>query len=46
MMLEYIKTDAICDKELTKWDANNVRDFIAATDCKDKAELFLEEVCI
>lgn len=45
-LVEYIKTDAICDKELTKWDANNVRDFIAATDCKDKAELFLEEVCI
>lgn len=42
-LVEYIKTDAICDKELTKWDANNVRDFIAATDCKDKAELFLEE---
>lgn len=45
-LVEYIKTDAICDKELTKWDAKNVADFIAATDCKDKAELFLEEVCI
>ncbi|XP_022777959.1 polyhomeotic-proximal chromatin protein-like isoform X2 [Stylophora pistillata] len=42
-LVEYIKTDAICEKELTKWDAKNVRDFIAATDCKDKAELFLEE---
>ncbi|XP_078351035.1 uncharacterized protein LOC144635801 [Oculina patagonica] len=42
-LVEYIKTDAICDKELTKWDAKNVADFIAATDCKDKAELFLEE---
>lgn len=45
-LVEYIKTDAICDKELTKWDAKNVADFIAATDCRDKAELFLEEVCI
>ena len=45
-LVEYIKTDAICDKELTKWDVKNVRDFIAATDCTDKAELFLEEVCI
>ena len=44
-LVEYIKTDAICDKELTKWDAKNVADFIAATDCRDKAELFLEEVC-
>jgi len=44
-LVEYIKTDAICDKELTKWDARNVADFIAATDCRDKAELFLEEVC-
>lgn len=42
-LVEYIKTDAICDKELTKWDAKNVADFIAATDCRDKAELFLEE---
>lgn len=45
-LVEYIKTDAICDKELTKWDAKNVADFIAATDCRDKAELFLEEVCV
>ena len=45
-LVEYIKTDAICDKELTKWDAKNVSDFIAATDCRDKADLFLEEVCI
>lgn len=44
-LVEYIKTDAICDKELTKWDAKNVADFIAATDCADKAELFLEQVC-
>lgn len=45
-LVEYIKTDAICDKELTKWNATNVADFIAATDCRDKAELFLEEVSI
>ena len=44
-LVEYIKTDAICDKELTKWNARNVADFIAATDCADKAELFLEQVC-
>ena len=44
-LVEYIKTGAICDKELTKWTAQNVADFIAATDCADKAELFLEQVC-
>lgn len=44
-LVEYIKTDAICDKELTKWDAKHVADFIAATDCADKAEVFLEQVC-
>lgn len=44
-LVEYIKTDSICDKELTKWNAKNVADFIAATDCADKAELFLEQVC-
>jgi len=42
-LVEYIKTDAICEKELTKWDAKNVANFIAATDCADKAELFLEQ---
>jgi len=42
-LVEYIKTDAICAKELTKWDAKNVANFIAATDCADKAELFLEQ---
>ena len=44
-LVEYIKTNAICDKELTKWSVKNVADFIAATDCADKAELFLEQVC-
>ena len=43
--LLYIKVDAICDKELTKWTAKNVADFIASTDCADKAELFAEQVC-
>lgn len=45
-LVEYIKTDAICDKELTKWNAKDVSNFIAATDCRDKADLFLEEVCM
>ena len=44
-LVEYIKTNAICDKELTKWSVKNVADFIAATDCADKAELFSEQVC-
>ena len=44
-LVQYIRTDAICDKELTKWTAKNVADFIASTDCADKAELFVEQVC-
>ena len=44
-MIDYIKTDAICNKELTKWSAKNVADFVASTDCVDKANLFLEQVC-
>ncbi|XP_067028851.1 polyhomeotic-proximal chromatin protein-like isoform X2 [Acropora muricata] len=42
-LVQYIRTDAICDKELTKWTAKNVADFIASTDCADKAELFVEQ---
>ena len=41
----YVKADAICDKELTKWTAKNEADFIASTDCEHKAELFVEQVC-
>ena len=44
-LVQYIRTDAICDKELAKWTAKNVADFIASTDCADKAELFVEQVC-
>lgn len=46
LLVEYIKIDVICDKELIKWDVNNVWDFIVVIDCKDKVEFFLEEVCI
>ncbi|XP_068683991.1 polyhomeotic-proximal chromatin protein-like isoform X2 [Montipora foliosa] len=42
-LVQYIKTNAICDRELTKWTAKNVADFISATDCADKAELFVEQ---
>ena len=44
-LVQCIKTDSICDKELTKWTPKNVADFIASTDCEDKAKLFVEQVC-
>lgn len=43
-IVEYIKTDVICDKDLVYWTAQNVAEFISATDCSDSAKIFIEEV--
>lgn len=43
-LVKYVKTETISDKELTQWTAKNVADFIAATDCADNAQDFLEQV--
>lgn len=43
-IVEYIKTDAICDKDLGSWTAENVADFISATDCSESAKIFIEQV--
>lgn len=45
-IVEYIKTDVICDKDLVNWTAQNVAEFISATDCSDSAKIFIEEVCL
>ncbi|XP_031559011.1 uncharacterized protein LOC116295329 [Actinia tenebrosa] len=42
-IVEYIKTDAICDKDLGSWTAKNVADFISATDCSESAKIFIEQ---
>jgi phosphoribosylaminoimidazole (AIR) synthetase len=44
-IVEYIKTDVICDKDLGSWTAKNVAEFIAATDCSESAKIFIEQVC-
>lgn len=43
-IVEYIKTDVICDKDLGSWTAKNVADFISATDCSESAKIFIEQV--
>lgn len=43
-IVEYIKTDVICDKDLVNWTAQNVAEFISATDCSDSAKIFIEQV--
>ena len=41
---KFVKMESICNKELTKWTAQNVADFIAATDCAANAQDFIDQV--
>lgn len=45
-IVEYIKTDVICDKDLSNWTSQNVAEFISATDCSESAKIFIEQVIV
>jgi hypothetical protein len=39
-----INVKDICDKELTKWTAEDVAKFVRATDCAEYAHVFVDQV--
>jgi hypothetical protein len=39
-----INVKDICDKELTKWTAEDVAKFVRATDCSEYAHVFVDQV--
>ena len=39
-----INVKDICDKELTKWTADDVARFVRATDCSEYAHVFVDQV--
>lgn len=41
-----INVKDICDKELTKWTADDVAKFVRATDCAEYAHVFVDQVSV